>query len=348
MSTLLKKTLICFSVALLAACDGNAPITNLHYDKLLGEPAQHNNRTPLPTLATHLAFDRALNRVISLQQNGDLLLWSEDGRFSETLAEDVSGFSYCPLPSAIIFTGMHGVRMLNIGQRTERILDRENYDHIAMGEGCRRMALAREDAREINLFSLDQPDQVEKIKTSAPVRNGLSMSSDGNMLSAALGTYDDRLGHNTMVEVFDLGDGLSARSAKAIKLAGDILGMWGMSFSPRGDRIFVPSQTENKSGIRAFAPTTGNTLWAQNGFSSYWVRALAVSPNGAVVATGDEKGYLRIWDATSGALLAERQVGLVIQSLAFSSDGHELAIGLWNSQIGIVVVDKLLTSSEIA
>lgn len=345
MSSFLKILIFSFFVTL-ASCERAAPITNLQYDKMLGEPRQHNNRAPLPSLATDIAFDRANNRIISLQHNGDLLLWSEDGGFSETLAQDVSGFSYCAVPGAIIYTGLHGVRMVNIGQRNERILKRKNYEHIAIGNGCRRMALASEDAREIDVLVLDQPDQAEKIKTSAPIRNGLSMSSDGMMLSAALGTYDDKAGHKTMVEVFDFENGLESYSAKIIDAADDILGMWTMSFSPAGDRLFVPSQSKNKSGIRAFTPTTGTTDWAQNGFASYWVRALAVSPNGDMVATGDEKGYLRIWDATSGSLLAERQVGLVIQSLAFSSDGHELAIGLWNSQIGIIVVDKLFAHPE--
>jgi hypothetical protein len=32
------------------------------------------------------------------------------------------------------------------------------------------------------------------------------------------------------------------------------------------------------------------------------VRALAVAPAGGLVATGDEKGCLRLWDATTGVV----------------------------------------------
>ena len=340
------KVLIFSCVASLVSCKGGAPVTNLQYDKVLGEAQQHNSRTPVPTLATHLAFDRAHNRIITLQQNGDLLLWSEDGRFSETLSKDVSGFSYCAVSGAIIHTGVHGVHLLSIGQRTKRNLRPKKYDYVAISDDCGRIALAREDEREIEVLSIDQPESPKKIKTSAPVRNGLTMSRDGAMLSAALGSYDASIGHNTMIEVFDLGDDLEVQSAQKIEMSNEILGMWTMSFSPIGDRLFVPTQVNNKSGIKAFASASGTTQWAQNGFSSYWVRALAVSPNGTVIATGDEKGFLRIWDAQSGTLLAERQVGLVIQSLAFSSDGHELAIGLWNAQIGVVVMDKLFSWSS--
>ncbi len=57
------------------------------------------------------------------------------------------------------------------------------------------------------------------------------------------------------------------------------------------------------------------------------IRALAWSPDGKLIATGDEKGVLRLWDAASRRLLEEKSwEGHLILSLAFRPDGGELAV----------------------
>ena len=90
---------------------------------------------------------------------------------------------------------------------------------------------------------------------------------------------------------------------------------------------------------------TARPIWKHRGFASYWVRALALSPDDQFLATGDEKGWLRVWKPETGEKLYEGTTGLVIQSLAFSDDGRRLAAALWDSTIRIVEVDKLVASN---
>ena len=60
-----------------------------------------------------------------------------------------------------------------------------------------------------------------------------------------------------------------------------------------------------------------------------------------MVASGDEKGWLRLWRATNGEMIAERQAGQIIQDVAFSPDGARLALALWDGTIAILQVREL-------
>jgi WD40 repeat protein len=59
------------------------------------------------------------------------------------------------------------------------------------------------------------------------------------------------------------------------------------------------------------------------------VAALAFSPDGALVATGDETGTLRVSDAATGAERFARPgvTGLMARAVAFSADGKWVAVG---------------------
>ena len=52
--------------------------------------------------------------------------------------------------------------------------------------------------------------------------------------------------------------------------------------------------------------------------------AIAWSPDGALLATGDEAGALRVWDATIGVELASMQLPVPAGSVRFSSTGDAL------------------------
>jgi tetratricopeptide (TPR) repeat protein/DNA-binding beta-propeller fold protein YncE len=62
-----------------------------------------------------------------------------------------------------------------------------------------------------------------------------------------------------------------------------------------------------------------------------WVRALAFSPDGQVLATGDYSGAVHLWDVATGARRCPpRDAGSAVLCLAFSPDGRRLAAGTAN------------------
>ena len=65
------------------------------------------------------------------------------------------------------------------------------------------------------------------------------------------------------------------------------------------------------------------------------MRALAFSPKGKFLASGDELGNVTVWDISNGKRIWNTQVGQVVESLSFSSKTHMLAAGLRDSTIPI-------------
>jgi WD40 repeat protein/tetratricopeptide (TPR) repeat protein len=59
-----------------------------------------------------------------------------------------------------------------------------------------------------------------------------------------------------------------------------------------------------------------------------WLHAMAFSPDGQVLATGDYSGIVRRWDVETGAMIGRPfAAGSMVVSLAFSPDGRLLAAG---------------------
>jgi eukaryotic-like serine/threonine-protein kinase len=63
------------------------------------------------------------------------------------------------------------------------------------------------------------------------------------------------------------------------------------------------------------------------------VTCVAVSPDGTTLASGGMDGMLRIWNATSGALLRSVPVGSVVWSVAFTPKADRLITGEMNGKI---------------
>ncbi len=58
-----------------------------------------------------------------------------------------------------------------------------------------------------------------------------------------------------------------------------------------------------------------------------WVFAAALSPDQRLYATGTSRGFLRIWDVPSRALLKETRVGHAVRAVAFDHSGTRVAFG---------------------
>lgn len=87
--------------------------------------------------------------------------------------------------------------------------------------------------------------------------------------------------------------------------------------------------------LQAWDLKTGNLVagWPQ----ASWVSAVSMSPDGKIIATGHDDGFIRLWDLTRGRIAELRAHHQAVSALAFARDGRKLAsssedkaIHLWN------------------
>ena len=310
--------------------------TSLDYAAKLGNPGKHSTSSRLPELPMHIEFDQANGRIVAKQENGAIVAWDIKSGTGTELAKTSELFGYCPGQQLLLVQETEGTFLIDLKSSQRQIVNEGTYHHAAWSTDCQTFALANQDENKLKRWRTADLSNHAVIPTGVPVRNGLAVSGDGSIIVAAEGTYSDDKGHATKLEVFvlDKDDNFSRRSPK--NDGQTILGMWKMAITSDGRSLIVGSQKDGKSGLRALTTDTVGEKWRETGFQSHWVRAIAVSPDGKLIATGDEKGWLRIWNAENGVRLNEFQTGLVIQSLSFSADSKQLAAALWDSTIGIV------------
>ena len=190
--------------------------------------------------------------------------------------------------------------------------------------------LVKQDSETVNTNGF--PQKLKTLQTNFPVRNGLTLSDDGQFIAAAEGRYRDGEGHRTIIEIWDTTDEHPIR----VLDTGEILGIWNVQFSPDGTMLAVDTQKNAESGIRVWEIGTGRQRLSKSGFEAYWTRALAFSPTSDYLATGDESGYLRLWDISEGDSVIWETYPTGIQALVFSPNGDYLAVALWDATIQIL------------
>lgn len=314
----------------------------VQYSTKLGVPGDHSPHRRLPELPLDIVLDQDRARIISRQDDGKVISWDLKTGKPQLIARTESLFGYCRANQLLIVRNGEDVILVDLSVGTKRRITSGAYHYVDWNKDCSKFALADKDSETIEIWNADTLIKRATIPTTAPVRNGLAMSNDGQFVAAAEGTYSDTAGHKTKLEVFAISDLADITRTAAIDDPTAIVGMWKMVFAPESRSLVVGSQVDAKSGLRSLAPQDGVRRWGRDGFQSYWVRALAVSPNGELLVSGDEKGLLRAWEVKSGKKRFQGRTGLVIQSLSFSEDGTRLAIALWDSTIGIVDVDTLV------
>lgn len=301
---------------------------------LLGEKQEPTLDRLLPDVARFMAFNKDGTKLIAKGMGGTVVEWDIAARQKRevTNIDAKRWFAYAvDTNQLLVRKADDDIVLLSVVSGEETRLTHGEYESGDISADGTFVVLTNGET-SVELWQI-QPAAVQKLKTletAFPVRNGLAISADGNVIAAAEGTYHE--GHQTVIEVwYPLQEGPARRIN-----TGTILGVWNLLFSPDGTMLAVDSQHQAQSGIRVWEVETGRQLLSRDGFEAYWTRALAFSPHSGTLASGDEGGNLVLWDIRADDAVWRETYPTGIQSIAFSPNGESVAVALWDATIQIL------------
>ena len=311
----------------------------------LGEHQEPRLDRLLPDVARRLVFNKTGTKLIANGMGGTIVEWDIQTRRKREIGNIHAKrwFAYSSGANHLLVRKSDdNVTILSLENGDETRLTNGQYESGSLSADGTLAVLSKGDSEvEVWRLAKQSPKAVtdrefaKKLKTfqtGLPVRNGLTLSDDGQFIAAAEGSYRDGEGHRTIIEIWNATD----EDPTKVFNTGEILGVWNVLFSPDATMLAVDTQKNAQSGIRVWEVETGRQLLMKAEFEAYWTRALAFSPTSDYIASGDETGNLRVWDISKGESVIWETYPTGIQSLAFSPNGDYLAVALWDATIQVL------------
>ncbi|MHC4400074.1 MAG: M56 family metallopeptidase [Planctomycetota bacterium] len=162
----------------------------------------------------------------------------------------------------------------------------------------------------------------------------VTFSDDGKTLLSAAGRDDPT------VRIWDVD------ASKLRRTIHEFAGTWLQAFSPDGE-VFAEARS---GGVFLWDLRSGKLKQALKtrfeesrvGAIIPWrmIQTISFSPNGRLVAAGDDSGFVEVWDARSGDLRQSFTAGRHVSSIAFSPHAMSLAAGTRDGRINIWRIDQ--------
>ena len=307
----------------------------------LGEKQQPRLDKLLPNVARQMAFSSDSTKLIAKGMGGTVVEWDIQSRQKREISHIHAKrwFAYSTgTDQLLVRKANDNITLLSLKNGSETPLVNGQYESGSLSADGTLGVLSKGN-NEVEVWRLGKQSPTEgnakklkTLQTGFPVRNGLTLSDDGQFIAAAEGSYRDGEGHRTIIEIWNAIDEHPMKTFNT----GEILGVWNVLFSPDATMLAVDIQKNAQSGIRVWEVRTGRQLLAKSGFEAYWTRALAFSPTSDYLASGDEAGHLRVWNISEGESVIWETYPIGIQSLAVSPNGDYLAVALWDATIQVL------------
>ncbi|MEM7684868.1 MAG: hypothetical protein AAF293_08575 [Pseudomonadota bacterium] len=313
------------------------PVRPVPFDQVLGTPSNPQVKQYRPEVSMQMAWTETDSDLIVRQASGTIVRWTPDREQMRPIATTESVFAYCPAENRLLVNMANTAVLLSLDTGAFLRISDRRYDHAAFSQDCSVLAISREDESFVRLWQVGRG--WTSVTTDHPVRNSLVLSRDGSVLAAS--GEAEAPGNGMVLELFDIGSGTTEPTAR-ISGPSIAVGDWSMAFSADGSGVLLASLVLGQTGLKRITSSDGLVRWGRDSADRNWVSALAASPDGILLATGDLDGMLQIWEVDRGVIVAEFDAAQPIESLSFSNDGRRLAVGLWNGTIGIVGADALI------
>ena len=308
----------------------------------LGKKQQPTLDKLLSDVARYIVFNKNSDKLIAKGMDGKLVEWDLKIKERRVIGhlESKRFFAYSSEANCLLIQKPNNdITVRNLDSGNEILVTNGKYDtgslstngfHVVLSEGGEAFQYWQLNHENISIM--------KSFQTSMPIRNGLTLSNNGKYIATAEGTYRDGEGHKTVIKVWD---SINEKQPLRVFNTGEILGVWNLIFSQDETRLAIDTQNNAQSGICVWDVRTGRKLLDKSGFEAYWTRALAFPPKKhpndiEYLASGDEKGYLRIWKIPDGESVVWETYPTGIQALAFSPNGTYLAVALWDTTIHIL------------
>ncbi len=119
--------------------------------------------------------------------------------------------------------------------------------------------------------------------------------------------------------------------------------VWTLAWHPEGER-FAAGHTD---GRLLLINTSNGSLFREIACNGH-VFDVAFSPDGRWLATAEEHGLCRVWDADTGeeSFRIPLDSPHVVNTVAWSPDGRSLAFSAWDAQVRVVDVEQQTVSAQ--
>jgi len=98
-------------------------------------------------------------------------------------------------------------------------------------------------------------------------------------------------------------------------------------------KAYTDNNVSDPGNVKKLVPPMSSLLWT--GYHSDYVRSVAFSHNGNLLASGSFDYTIKVWNSSNGSLLWTGQHSDVVTSVAFSPGGYLLASGSWDDTVKV-------------